>query len=157
VETLLDVFQLRLDERSDDYRKLSLAVLREHVRAYRALRGRSKGEPVETPSLPATVSRAPAGGLLSAAYGGWKKAKNATGRTADEFERAVSLFIQLHGDLPLATITRAHVRQFVEALHLRFSRRFLDERRSLGDTASVCRVKPPLVDSVCRARCRRWL
>ncbi|MBR1285404.1 site-specific integrase [Bradyrhizobium sp. AUGA SZCCT0177] len=116
VEELLDIFQLRLDERSDDYRKLSLAVLREHVRAYRALRGRSRGEPVETPSLPPTASRTPSGGLLSAAYEGWKKAKNAAGRTADEFERAVALFIQLHGDLPVATITRAHVRQFVEAM-----------------------------------------
>ena len=116
VETLLDVFQLRLDERSDDYRKLSLAVLRDHVRAYRALRGRSKGEPVEAPSLPPTISRASAGGLLSAAYEGWKRAKKATGRTAEEFDRAVSLFIQLHGDMPLATITRSHVRQFVEAM-----------------------------------------
>jgi Domain of unknown function (DUF6538) len=116
VEAALDIFQLRLDERSDDYKKLSLVVLREHVRAYRALRGRSRGEPVETPSLPPTASYAPSGGLLSAAYEGWKKAKNATGRTADEFERAVSLFIQLHGDLALAAITRAHVRQFVEAL-----------------------------------------
>ena len=91
VEVLLDVFQLRLDERSDAYKMLSLVVLREHVRAYRALRGRSRGEPVETPSLPLAASRARSGGLLSAAYDGWKKAKNSTGRTADEFERAVCL------------------------------------------------------------------
>jgi integrase len=116
VEALLDDFQLRLDERSDDYKKLSLVVLREHVSAYRALRGRSRGEPVETPSLPSAASRAPSGGLLSAAYEGWKRAKSATGRTADEFERAVALFVELHGDLPVATITRAHVRQFVEAM-----------------------------------------
>jgi integrase len=116
VEVLLDVFQLRLDERNDAYKALSIVVLREHVRAYRALHARSRGEPVETPSLPIAASRARNGGLLSAAYDGWKKAKNAARRTADEFERAVSLFIQLHGDLPLTTITRAHVRQFVEAL-----------------------------------------
>jgi integrase len=116
VEAVLDVFQLALDDRADDYKKLSLVVLREHVRAYRALRARSRGEPVATPSIPLKASQAPNSALLSAAYEGWKKAKNATGRTADEFERAVSLFIQLHGDLPLASITRTHVRQFVEAM-----------------------------------------
>ncbi|MBR1224867.1 hypothetical protein JQ600_08050 [Bradyrhizobium sp. AUGA SZCCT0176] len=116
VEALLDVFQLRLDGRCDAYKKLSLVVLREHVRAYSALRARSRGEPVETPNMLNIASQARSGGLLSAAYNGWKKAKNSTGRTADEFERAVSLFIQLHGDLPLTAITRAHVRQFVEAL-----------------------------------------
>src|SRR5260370_20149577 len=83
-EELLDVFHLRLDERSDDSKKLSLAILREHVSAYRALRARSRGEPVETPSLPPTASRTPTGGLLSAAFEGWKKAQSATGRTADE-------------------------------------------------------------------------
>ncbi len=53
---------------------------------------------------------------LRAAFEGWKKSKTRPQNTLDEDGRALDIFIELHGDLPVAQITRSHARQFREAL-----------------------------------------
>ena len=58
----------------------------------------------------------PKGGTLRAALEGWKKAKPRTAATLREFEYAVRLFVEFHGDLPLADMTRSKVREYREAL-----------------------------------------
>jgi hypothetical protein len=69
VGDLLETFGIRLDETSDDYRKLSQAILREHVRAYQAVRQRSQGHPVETPPLfDIAVGTTECGGSLREPY-----------------------------------------------------------------------------------------
>jgi hypothetical protein len=44
IEHALETFQIRLDRQSAAYRQLGLAVLREHVRALRAISQRSQGD-----------------------------------------------------------------------------------------------------------------
>ena len=116
---LLDRFHLNLDRNSASYRKLGLAVLSAEVRALNDLARRYCGQPIETPPmahLEPSIERPSTGGTLCAAFAGWKKQRERSAGTSAEYERAIELFIQLHGDLPVATITRDHARTFREAL-----------------------------------------
>ncbi len=116
---LLDRFHINLDRSSPAYRKLGLAVLKAEVRALEALQRRSSGEPIDTPPmahLEPSVEPSTTGDTLSAALVGWKKQRDRSPGTVDEYERACDLFTQLHGNLPVANITRDHARKFREAL-----------------------------------------
>jgi hypothetical protein len=115
---LLDRFQLNLDPAGAAYKQLGLAVLRADVKALNALTRRYKGEPVETPtSAQLEPGNAGAGGnTLNAALEGWKKAVRPSAGTSAEYDRAVALFTQLHGDMIITDIKRRHARAFREAL-----------------------------------------
>lgn len=117
VADLLDAFQINLDKKSAAYRRLGMAVLREHVRALRAVERRNKGEPVETPKIaePSAAGEHASGGLRDA-FAGWKRQKKRSPNTLREYEKAIERFAELHGDLPVAKIGRRHVREFREAL-----------------------------------------
>jgi hypothetical protein len=124
---LLDRSQLNLDPNCADYRRLGLAVLRADVRALEALERRSKGEPVDTPTI-AHQEPAPATALLPltartsrgaqtaptlrTAFEGWKKEGTRSSSTAVGYEHALDLFEQLHGDIPVAEIRKQHALQF---------------------------------------------
>ena len=87
------------------------------MRALEATERRHKGEVVDTPELPDVASGTPASGeSLRAALEGWKKGKRRSATTLREFNYAIDRFVELHGDLPIAKITRKHVREFREAL-----------------------------------------
>jgi integrase len=119
VGELLDRFHINLDRSSEAYRKLGLAVLRADVRASEALVARYCGEPVETPPishLEPNEEAPPSGDTLSAALEGWKKATRPSAGTLAEYERAVGLFVQLHGDMPVVAIKKRHARSFCGAL-----------------------------------------
>jgi hypothetical protein len=119
VDGLLDTFCIRLDEASEDYKRLSLAVLQEQIKAYRALRRRSHGEPIDTPVLTGVKLGVPSpdeGGTLRDALEGWKKERARPAGTVQEYARAIEMFIQLHGDLPVVQLKRSHARAFREAL-----------------------------------------
>jgi integrase len=117
---LLDRFHLNVDRNSVGYRTLGLAVLRAEVRVLDALERRSRGEPIDTPPMvhlePSAEQRTPTGHTLPAAFVGWKKDRNRSASLVAEYERACDLFVQLHGNLPVAKITRDHARRFREAL-----------------------------------------
>jgi integrase len=117
IEQVLEAFQINLDPESADYRKLGLEVLRAHVRALRAAAARAKGEPIETPPLP-TPHRASGGtgGSLEEALEGWRKERSPSVGVLNEYVRAVRLFTELHGNIPVSKITRTHARTFREAL-----------------------------------------
>lgn len=115
IDDVLAVFRVRLDTKGDAYRDLGLAILRSYVRVLRALAQRTQGEPIETPPLITPQSPATGEGL-KAALKGWQKAINPAGSTLAEFTRAIELFTQLHGDLPVVQLRRSHVRAFREAL-----------------------------------------
>jgi len=111
------VFRINLDTECEAYREVGLGVLRAHVKALQAIAQRMKGEPVDTPVLPAVASEpAATGEALSAAFAGWKKARNPSPGAVAEYERAVKLFAELHGDMPIVKIRRSHARHFMEAL-----------------------------------------
>jgi hypothetical protein len=95
-----------------------LAVLRKNVAALEAIKRRAEGQPVETPPLPTTASSTTSttGATLTAAFEGWKRQRNRAPGTLAEYERAIKMFTELHGNLPLVQIKRSHARQFREAL-----------------------------------------
>jgi integrase len=115
---LLAVFQISLDPYCETYRKLGMAILKADVEALRAITLRSRGEPIGTPKVPEIdkASREPAGETLRAAFQGWNRERRRSSRTLMEFQRAVDLFVELHGDLPVVQIRRRHAHMFREAL-----------------------------------------
>jgi hypothetical protein len=117
IEVLLSDFQINLDRKSLAFRQLGSAVLKAHIKALHAIKRRNAGEPIDTPKAPAIGATATVSGeTLRAAFEGWRKGKIRPKGTLHEYERAIMLFIELHGDLPIAQIRRSHARQFREAL-----------------------------------------
>lgn len=112
-------FGINLHEACDDNRKLSLAVLQEQVRAYQDLQRRSRGELVKTPNVAIVGSSVLSGeprGTLRDAFEGWKKERQRPEGTEYEYSRAVEMFIQLHGNLPILELRSSHARTFQEPL-----------------------------------------
>ncbi len=66
---------------------------------------------------------APAQPGLRDAFNLWKAATEPTSKTASEFEKAVDEFIQINGDLPLASITGDHFRAYRGHLRTAISRK----------------------------------
>jgi integrase len=56
------------------------------------------------------------GGTFRDAFEGWNKERPRGKGTVHEYKRAVEMFIQLHGDLPVAAYKKSHARQYREAL-----------------------------------------
>jgi integrase len=113
----LYVFGINLDPTSLSRPHLGIAVMRAYVRALQAIEKRHRGEPVETPKFTWAVTSSPeTGGTLRDAFGGWQKERARPSGTVHEYKRAIEMFIQLHGDLPVAEIKRSHAREFREAL-----------------------------------------
>ena len=118
IDELLKLFRINLDPKCSSYRELGQAVLKAFVRALQDTARRQKGEPIDTPPLPAldTATIEPGCTTLPSAFDAWKRARNRSPRTAQEYEYAIRLFGELHGDMPLAAIRKAHARQFRQAL-----------------------------------------
>ena len=117
IDELLKLFRINLDPSSSAYRELGLEVLKRFVKALQAIERRQKGEVVETPELiEASEVASPLSGSFRAAHEGWKKSRNPSRTTLREFTYAINRFVELHGDMPLAKITRRHVLHFREAL-----------------------------------------
>ncbi|WP_247988148.1 DUF6538 domain-containing protein [Bradyrhizobium sp. 186] len=116
-QELLEEFQLNLDSKSQSYRRLGMAVLTARVKALRDIARRNAGDPVETPPFTVGPVSAPAsGGTLREALEGWKKERERPEDGVHEYTRAIDMFIEMHGDLPIAGIKRSHASQFRDAL-----------------------------------------
>src|SRR5262249_12937212 len=117
IDELLKLFRINLDKNSASYRELAAEVLKAFIKALEAIQRRHKGEIVETPVVPEFNGEQPSNGeTLRAALEGWKKSRRRPENTLREFQYAVDRFTELHGDMPVAKITRKHVREFREAL-----------------------------------------
>jgi len=117
VDELLKVFQINLDPSCGDYLKLSRAIQVAFVKQLKAVLARHQGEPVETPPLIEPNRDGPTlAGTLKEALAGWQKERNPQPGVFAEYERAIRLFSELHGDLPIVQIKRSHARTFREAL-----------------------------------------
>jgi hypothetical protein len=113
VDELLKVFQINLDPSCGDYLKLARAIQVAFVKQLKAVLARHRGEPVETPALIEPNQDGPAAtGTLKDALAGWQKERGPQPGVFAEYERAIRLFSELHGDLPIAQIKRSHARQF---------------------------------------------
>lgn len=116
VDGLLEDFRIDLDKNGPSYRKLGTAVLRRYAAALKVKVDRHSGEPIETPVVSRPSQARSQSGTLTEALQGWKKFADRPEGTLREFEHAVSRFQQLHGDMPIVSINRRHVREFREAL-----------------------------------------
>src|SRR6516165_4546915 len=117
VDELLNVFQINLDPNCAAYFKLARVVQVAAVKYLRAVLARQRGEPIETPLLiEPNQSGTSSTGTLKDALAGWQKERDPQPGVFAEYERAIRLFTELHGDLPIAQIKRSHARQFREAL-----------------------------------------
>ncbi|MCS3929166.1 hypothetical protein M2175_004197 [Bradyrhizobium elkanii] len=137
LEELLEEFQQNLDPKSHSYRRLGMAVLGARVKALKDIERRNAGELVETPAVangPLVVLGS--GGTLRNAVEGWEKERTRPPGTVHEYRRAVEMFIQLHGDLPVADIKKRHAREFRDALQLVPSVRRGDMRAATLPTLS---------------------
>ena len=117
LEELLHVYQISLDPKCEAYRRLAMAVLSAHVKALKDIERRNGGEPVDTPRIPEVFGATEAvGGSLRDAFEGWNKERQRPADTVHEYKRVVEMFIQRHGDLPVATIKKSHARLYREDL-----------------------------------------
>jgi hypothetical protein len=117
VRMLLADFQIDLDKESASYRDLGKQALRAYVSALQAIEKRNAGQPIETPKFTEGFTSAPeAGGTLRDAFEGWNKERSRPADTVHEYKRAVEMFIQLHGNLPVTAIKKSHARLYREAL-----------------------------------------
>jgi integrase len=117
VSDALDTFHIDLDHKSAAYSTLGTAVLRTYVGALQAIEQRNAGVPVPTPQLVAGTIVA-ASGTLRDAFEGWKKERARPSGTVHEYNRAVEMFVQLHGNLSLTEIKKSHARYFKEAIQV---------------------------------------
>jgi integrase len=118
VQEAMWAFDVELDEHSAAYLRLGTACLHSYLRALEDIRKRDEGITVETPAvaLPSAAAITADGGTLQDALEGWKKHRTRPKRTLDEFGRSVEMFIQLHGNMPVAAIKKGHALEFRKAL-----------------------------------------
>jgi hypothetical protein len=127
VEEALDQFGVKLDRDSPSFRSLSLAFLEASSEASAMLTRRYEGEIVRTPQsiatpkgdgrLPLESGKAIGDELtMMQAFEHWKGVCNPKPRSAEEFKRAVKLFVELKGDVPVASLVLADGVAFREGL-----------------------------------------
>ena len=117
IDELLKLFRINFDPSSAAYKELGVEVLKRFVKALQAIQLRQQGEVVEMPeTVEPSEPGSPTSGSLRAAHDGWRKSRNPSRTTLREFTYAIDRFVELHGDMPVAKITRRHVLQFREAL-----------------------------------------
>jgi hypothetical protein len=122
VEDFLQIHEIDLDPASPAYRKLSFEFLKSAVKATVAIEKRHQGEVIETPAAPtppavARLSRATLDGMdLMSLFHRWLGERNPPTKTVLDFTTAIRRFTELHGNLPVPEITKAHVRVYKDAL-----------------------------------------
>ena len=136
IEDLLEQNALQLDPNSDEYRILSLAILKADVKASEAIQLRNQGRIVDTPAPPeplfilnsTTANDMP---TLSQALAEWEAQHNGPQKTAHAFRVAVGRFTSLLGDKAVSAISKADIRAFRDAM-LRFPVLLTVEQRKMS-------------------------
>jgi integrase len=124
VDAVLAAHGIALVRESPSYRRLALAFLAAQREAAEVLSRRLDGEVVPSPAVEAprgdgTIARranAAGGPTLNEAYEHWKGVQRPRQGSAAEFRRAVDLFIQLKGDMPVTAIRKTDATEFRDAV-----------------------------------------
>jgi integrase len=105
-------FDLQKD--SEGYRKFAFEFAKAQMRVNQQLRARDRGEPIDTPEMPAETK----GGAfkLSDLCDYWKKQKNPRPKTIIEADSVLRRFAAVNGELPPAKVQRRHIVAFRDAL-----------------------------------------
>jgi integrase len=113
-------FGITLNQSSTAYHTLCIESAKALLRALDDIGLRYEGAVIETPRLPdpkALIGHGE-GNTLQDALEGWQKVRQRPDGTVHEYARAVEMFIQLHGNIPVANMKRSHARMFREAVQL---------------------------------------
>ena len=137
VEALLEANGIKLDPQSPSRRKLDYAILKADVEAYTAMAERQKGEPVDTPPEPPrphmvpTVSAPQAGDItIQELWRRYLQERKPPEKTAADFGTNIRRFVEVNGNLPVQSVTKAHARAFKDAM-LRMPVRLGGKNRAL--------------------------
>lgn len=130
-DNLLASQGVSLDKESSSYKTLLLRLLETFAKATQDMRQRQRGQVAPTPSKPApmvtaTVSHQGNTPTITEIHDMWAKEHLAGGgpeKTVTDFLTHVRRFAELHGDMPVGEITKAHVRDYKDAM-LRLPARF---------------------------------
>jgi hypothetical protein len=122
LEACLEVHGINLDPASPAYRKLSYEFLQTAVRATEAVSLRHEGHLIETPAAPAPlvasrITPVKSDGIdLLSMFDKWVDERKPPEKTVLDFSTAIRRFTELHGNLAVHEITKAHVRVYKDAL-----------------------------------------
>jgi integrase len=105
--------EINIRRGTDSYKRLAQAIYKANIRSLEFIKARNEGQIVETPKLEPLKPNAL---LLSQAFERWRIEHQGPQKTANEFLAQIRRFISLHGDLPIDRITKAHVREFKDAM-----------------------------------------
>jgi integrase len=136
VDEFLAIHDIKLDPASASYRKLCHEFLKVSIKANEASLKRLDGEIVETPparaiSFNSRPHASASGGLhLMEMFNRWLDERKPPKKTELDFTTAIRRFIELHGDLSVPEINKAHVRTYKDAL-LRLPRSCSGEMRKM--------------------------
>jgi len=104
-----------LPKSSETYRKLCLRISKEAVLLRADLKGRNRGDPIDTPPIvePKVSSKAPpkssAGSTLADLLVRWEKERKPTPKALSEWSMVVRRFTELHKSLSVDLIEKHHV------------------------------------------------
>ncbi|UPT92064.1 site-specific integrase [Bradyrhizobium barranii subsp. apii] len=117
-QNALASFGITLDQSCTAYHNLCIESAKALLNALDDIGLRYAGAVIETPRLPDSkaLEGHGEGGTLQDALAGWKRHRTRPKRTVDEFGRSVDMFIQLHGNMSVAAIKKAHALEFRKAL-----------------------------------------
>jgi integrase len=137
MEVLLEDEGVKLTPDSDAYRKLGLAILRADVQAKEIQRQRQAGDPIETPPEPPRLRAVPAAAVpkdgdttVESLWKLYKQERNLAPKTESDFGTSVRRFVDVNGNLPVRSVTKAHARAFKDAM-LRMPKRLHGKDRTL--------------------------
>ena len=119
VDQLLNDNGLALPENHPQRRALALGMLRTKLYAWSQVNQRLDGVPIITPEPPpplAALIPPETGPLISQLLASYKAERKPGPTTANDYTLYVGRFISLFGDLPVKTMTKAHMREFKTAL-----------------------------------------
>ena len=140
-QNALASFGITLNQSSTAYHELCIECAKAFLKALDDIGLRYAGAVVETPRLPDSKALGGhgEGETLRDALEGWKKHRARPKGTVNETSRSVDMFVQLHGNLPVAAIRKKHALEYRKALqdvpaapHGRPAARNASPRRPLG-------------------------
>lgn len=116
VDSLLSHHGIDVEKSGEIYKKLCYSTLLANFRAAKIQLDRHEGEIIDTPPKPEQFQKSL---RLSHLFDLWKTEKEQAGapkKTIEDAERQIRRFKDLHNNLPVRGITKAHVREFKDAM-----------------------------------------
>jgi len=116
VDALLNHHGIDIEKGGEIYKKLCYSTLLANFRAAKIQLERHEGEIIDTPPKPEEFQKSLRLSQIFDLYKTEKEQAGAPKKTTEDAQRQVRRFNDLHGNLPVKGITKAHVREFKDAM-----------------------------------------